>query len=267
MKSDDGNARTGLESRSQNTQTVFERTKLVIHFHAQRLKDLGGRMTPTVPADKAFDRTRQRESFAERACLAHLYDQARDPARSRFLSQFAKQSGQLFSAVLIYNSRRSKLVPRIHAHVERTAADQAKAALRVFELSGRDTKIKKRATDGANSKLIENLRRVPKIHVAYRDAPAEACQLRAHMLDCIGVLIQGQNIGTASQKRFSVATTATGCIDDERTWLRLEQLYHFPLEHWTMINKILHFVGLLFGHERISGKPDRPLKQQCIHNV
>jgi hypothetical protein len=33
-----------------------------------------------------------------------------------------------------------------------------------------------------------------------------------------------------------------------------------------VINEILHFLRLLFNSQWISDKPDRPLKQQCIHN-
>src|SRR5437667_10151958 len=108
MKSDHSNARTGLESRSQNAQALFERAKLVIHFHAQRLKNLGGWMTPTVPTDKFFDRVRGWKSLTQRGCFAHLYDQARDPARGRFLSQLAESSGQLFGAVIVYHRSSSQ---------------------------------------------------------------------------------------------------------------------------------------------------------------
>jgi hypothetical protein len=90
MKSDHGNARPGLESPSQNAQTLFERGKLAIHFHAQRLKNLGSRMTPTMSAGKFFNRTRQWKGLTERESFAHLYDQARDAARRRFLSQLAE---------------------------------------------------------------------------------------------------------------------------------------------------------------------------------
>jgi hypothetical protein len=90
MKSNHGNAGPGLESPSQNAQTLFERAKLVIHFHAQGLKNLGSRMTPTMAASKFFDRTRQWKGLTERGSIAHLYDQARDAACSRFLSKLAE---------------------------------------------------------------------------------------------------------------------------------------------------------------------------------
>src|SRR5437870_4538330 len=111
MKSDDTDARTRLESRSQNAQPFFEGAKFIIHFHPQRLKNLRGRMTPAVPANGFFDRTRQGESLAERGYLPHLYDQICDATRSRFLPQLAEQLGQLLCAVIIYNIGGSQPVP------------------------------------------------------------------------------------------------------------------------------------------------------------
>src|SRR5438128_10407127 len=101
MKSDDGNPRPWLESPGQNAQALFERAKLVVHFHSQSLKNLSGRVTPTVPADKFFDLARLWKRLTERGCFAHLYDQARAPARRAFLSQLAGYSCQLFCAIRV----------------------------------------------------------------------------------------------------------------------------------------------------------------------
>src|SRR5438876_12401132 len=122
MKSDDGNPRPWLESPGQNAQALFERAKLVVHFHAQSLKNLRGRVTPTVTADKFFDLARQWKSLTERGCFAHLYDQARDPARSGFLSQLEEISGQLFCAVLVSDGSSSQLIASILAHDELNVA-------------------------------------------------------------------------------------------------------------------------------------------------
>src|SRR5215831_1725593 len=156
MKSDHRDASTPLKPIGQRSQAVFKRAKLVIYLHSQRLKHLGGRMMSAVPADQFFDRACQRQSFAKRRSLSHLYNQACDAARCRFLSQFAKQPRQLFLAVFVYDRRSSQLGLRVHAHIEGTISHEAEPALSIFELPGRDTKIKKRAADRANSKLIEN---------------------------------------------------------------------------------------------------------------
>ena len=151
MKSDDGDACTSLESASQNMQALFECAELVIHCHAQRLKNLRGRMTATVPAHNFFDRMHQLESFAKRRCLAHLNDQAGDTTRGRFLPKIAKQARQLFAAVIVDNCGGSQLVTWIHAHIERTIAHDAKPAFCILELPGGDAKIKEGTADRANS--------------------------------------------------------------------------------------------------------------------
>ena len=106
--------------------------------------------------------------------------------------------GQLFSAVFVNNGGSGQFIPWIHAHIERAVAHQAKTALRIFELPGRNAKVKKRTTDLAKPELVQNLMRVPKIRLLYSDAPTELCQLLSHMLDRIGILIQCQDIGTSS---------------------------------------------------------------------
>src|SRR5213596_3269505 len=68
-------------------------------------------MMTTVSADQLFDGACQRQSFAKRRSPAHLHDQARDPARGRFLTEFTKQASQFLFAVLIYNLTSSQLGP------------------------------------------------------------------------------------------------------------------------------------------------------------
>jgi hypothetical protein len=111
---------------------------------------------------------------------------------------------------------------RIHAHVEGTVSHEAEPAFRIFELPGRNTQIKKRACDRANSKLIENAACAPKIRLSYGEAFAETRQLLTDVLDGVRIAIQRQNVGPALQKRSGVATATACCIYDERTRLRVE---------------------------------------------
>src|SRR5206468_7409952 len=189
--------------------------KLIVHFHAQRLKDQRRRMMTAVTADELLNRSRQGQSFAKRCTLSHFYNQARDAARCRLLSQLAKQPRQLFLAVLVYDGSGSQLRAWIHAHVEGTISHEAEPAFRIFELPGRDTNIEKRAPDRANAKVIENADCAPEIRLSYSKAFAEARQLLTDVLDSVRIPIQRQNIGPALQKRFSVATTTTCCIDNQ----------------------------------------------------
>ena len=46
---------------------------------------------------------------------------------------------------------------RIHAHVERPVSNETETALSIFELAGRNTQIKKRASNSANPKLVEEI--------------------------------------------------------------------------------------------------------------
>jgi len=137
-------------------------------------------------------------------------------------TEVTKQASQFLFTVLVYNLRSSQLGSRVHAHVERTVSNEAETALRIFQLARRNTKIKKRAADSAKAKLIENAGCMPEIRLPHDQAPAKMCQLLAHMRNCIRILIEGQNVSAALQKRFGVATAAGRSIYDEQTrfWLQ-----------------------------------------------
>jgi hypothetical protein len=177
-------------------------------------------MMTSMPPDQLFDRPRQRERFAKGRGPAHLHNQARDPARGRFLPEFTKQASQFLFAVLVYNLGSSQPGPRIHAHVERTVSNEAETALSIFELAGRNTKVKENAADGGNAKLVENAGCMPKIRLAHDEAPAEMCQSLANMPDCIRILIEPQDVGATLQKRFGVTATAARSVYDEKTGFR-----------------------------------------------
>src|SRR6266487_4646086 len=222
MKSNHRNTSAALEPRSEHSQALFERAKLVVYLHPQRLKHLGGRMMTAVTADQFFDRAREGQSFAKRYSLSHLYNQACNATRCRFLSQLAKQPCQLFLAIFVYDRGSGQLGSRIHAHIEGTVSHEAESPLGVFELPGRDTQIKKYAPNRANSKLIEEAECAPKIRLSHGKAFAEACQLLTDVLDRVGIPVQRQDIGPALQKRFGVATPTACGIYDERARLQFE---------------------------------------------
>src|SRR5438094_9386414 len=102
-------------------------------------------MLPTVSSHQSFDCERERQSFAKRRSLPHLDDQTCNSPRSRFLAEFTKETGQFLFVVMVYDVGSSQARLRVHAHVERTVSHEAKTALRVFELSRRNTQIKERA--------------------------------------------------------------------------------------------------------------------------
>src|SRR5437016_11679451 len=181
-------------------------------------------MLASVAADQLFDRPSQRQRFANRRSLAHLHNKARNSPRSRLFPQFAKQAGQFLFAVLVYNLSSSQRRSRIHAHVERTVSHEAEPALCIFELPGRDTQVQKRAANAANAKLVENGSCMPEIPLPHNEAPPEMRQSLTHVLHCIGVLIQGQNIRAAFQERLGMAAAPACSIHNERTRFWLEQL-------------------------------------------
>jgi hypothetical protein len=96
------------------------------------------------------------------------------------------------------------------------------SAFRVFQLPGRDTKIKKRTADGVNAELIENTECAPEIRLSHGEPVAVAGQLLTNVLDGVRIPVESQNISPALQKRFGVATAAACGIYDERPWLWFE---------------------------------------------
>src|SRR4030095_10135050 len=81
------------------------------------------------------------------------------------------------------------------------------------------------------------------------------CQTLAHVLDCVRVLVQSENISASFQERFGVAAAAAGSVEDEQSCFRIEQFNHFSLQHRTMIEKILRWLCALFRWHRINGEP------------
>ena len=143
-------------------------------------------------------------------------------SRRRFFAQLTKETGQVFFAIIVDDCRGGEARPRVHPHVQRTVSHETEPALRVFELPGRNTQIKKRASDSANPQLVENTICVSEVCLPHDDAPAKIRQTLGHVPDCIRVLIQSQNIGATFQKRFSVAAAATRCVEDQQACFRLE---------------------------------------------
>src|SRR2546423_11989718 len=113
-------------------------------------------MLTSVPADQLFDRPRQGQSFTKRRSLTHLDDEAGDSARGWFLAQLTKQPRQLLFVIFIYDISGGEFPLRGHAHVERTVSHKTGTTPRVFELARRNTKIKKRAAQGAGVPLLEH---------------------------------------------------------------------------------------------------------------
>src|SRR5439155_4687468 len=132
------------------------------------------------------------------------------------------EARQFFFAVLVYDARGGEARSRVHAHVERTVSHETETALRIFELSRRNTQIEKHTAYAANTKLVENAIRIAEICLLHEDAPAEMREMLVHMLNCIRILIQSQNIGATFQERFGMAAAAARCIQDERPCFGLE---------------------------------------------
>src|SRR5262249_30424279 len=117
---------------------LFKCAQLIVYFHPQRLKNLGGRMLSSVTAHQLFNCARERECFAKRRSFAHFYDHARDPPRGRFFAQFTEEACQFFFAVFVYNCRRGEARSWVNSHIERPVSIETEPALCVFELSGRN---------------------------------------------------------------------------------------------------------------------------------
>src|SRR5262249_41369150 len=179
-------------------------------------------MLSAVATNEFFNCTRKRDCFAKRRGFAHSHDHGRDASCSRFFAQLTKQPVQILFAVIVYDCRGGEARSRGHPHVEWTVSHQTEPALRVFELPGRNTQIKKRAADCANSQLVENAICMSEIRLPYDDAPAKMRQMLGHVPDCIRILVQSQNIGASFQKRFSVPAAATRSVENQQPGFRLE---------------------------------------------
>src|SRR4029079_9141833 len=139
MESDHADPSAPLESRNEDAQALLQGSQLIVPFHPQRLKHLSSRMLSSVTAYELFNRARELERFVKGRSFAYFHDHARNEARSRFFAELTKDAGQFLFAVIVYNCRRCEARMRVHPHVERTVSHQTEAALRVFELSGRNT--------------------------------------------------------------------------------------------------------------------------------
>ena len=163
----------GFESPNDPTQAGFERAKLIVNLHAQRLENLRRGMTSSVTADDFFDRFRERERFAKRRFLAHFHDLAGDAARGWFFAVFAENAGQFFLAVAVDDFRGRQFATRIHPHIERAVAHKTETAISIFKLARGNAEIEERAADLRNPQLVEHLVGVAKVGAAQGDAAAE----------------------------------------------------------------------------------------------
>src|SRR6476659_2119664 len=107
-------------------------------------------MLSSVPAYQLFNCAREREGFVKRRSFTYFHDRARNASRGRFFTELTKDAGQFLFAIIVHDCRRCEARLRVHSHVERTVSHQTETALRVFELPGRNTQVKKHACDGAN---------------------------------------------------------------------------------------------------------------------
>ena len=96
-----------------------------------------------------------------------------------------------------------------------TVAHDAEAALahsRVGAKKPQDREARRRWCD---AELIEHSAGIPEIRLAHGDAAPTCGQLLAREFDRLGILVEGQNIGARFPKRFGMATTTAGAINDE----------------------------------------------------
>ena len=90
------------------------------------------------------------------------------------------------------------------------------------QVPGRNTQVKKRACDGANSEFVENAICISEICLTHDDPPAMMRQTLGHLPDCIRVLIQSQHIGAIFYKRFRVPAAAARSVENEQACFWLE---------------------------------------------
>ena len=113
----------GFEPRSQDPQALFECAEFIVHFHAQRLKNLRGRMMTSVTTDELSRSLAPAAESRETATLFRIFTIRLAMRRAAGSSpKFAKHPGQFLFAVTVYDRSGSQLLPRIHPHVERTIA-------------------------------------------------------------------------------------------------------------------------------------------------
>src|SRR6478735_3399760 len=99
MEGDDGNPRPSFQPCSQDSQAFLQGTKLIVHGHPQRLKNLCGRMTTTMPPYNFFDRVGERERFSKRSDLSHFDQLTGDPPRRRLFAKIAEKARQFLFTV------------------------------------------------------------------------------------------------------------------------------------------------------------------------
>src|SRR5436190_22705405 len=126
-------------------------------------------MLSSVTTYQLFNGSRELECFAKRGSFADLHNHARDTSRGRLFSELTKDASQILCAVVVHDRRRCETRLRIHPHVERAISHQTETALRVFELPGRNTQIKKRPSDGANPESVQDKVCVPQIGLPHDD--------------------------------------------------------------------------------------------------
>ena len=99
---------------------------------------------------------------------------------------------------------------------------------RIFQLARRDAEIEQRSADADDAEFVEHLRR-RRGNSPCRSVtrPPYGREPLAGVLDRVGILIEGQNIGAGPQNLLGMSAAAAGGVDDQRAGARREQLDRF----------------------------------------
>src|SRR5450432_426738 len=204
LEREDRGVTTVVDDLRQRGQERGELVELAVDRDANGLKAPGGGVdAPDADrADRAHDRAAEIERGVELVGQQRLLDAAGDAARAALVAVLVDDVRELVVGQAIDELERGLAALAVHAHVDRSFAAEAHAALRVVELGGADAEIGDEPVDATDAEEIELLTNGGERRLDEGDAVGDGGEALTRRFDGDGIAIEG---------------------DDARPWFDLEE--------------------------------------------
>ncbi len=226
VKSNDGKASSNLQKGGSNLEKTTKFPQLVVHFHAEGLKNLGGGMGPASATNELLDSIRKLQGRFKRSFLPFLHNPRRNLSGKFFLSKVPKNLPQIsfIPAIDKVGSSRPLIA---HSHIERAIEAERKTPFTGVKLMGRNSKIEQ---DSIKFSPVSNFRETGNFAKAtsHRLEPAtKPGKPFGGVVACIGISINSFNRSARPQKRLGVTASSQGAVNNKAAFRRSQKMNHF----------------------------------------
>ena len=236
MESNNNKPPTGGEQFHGSRDAAFHLTQFVIHGNAQRLEAARCAINAgRIARHGAAHQGGQISSGREGRFRAARDNVACNAARETFLTKAKNNVGQFAFRQAIHQLRRAG-ARFFHAHIKRAVSAEGKAALRLIDLEGRNTKIHYHAIKRGNAAITQYRQHIAEAAFNQMQPTSKTLRQRRTARNRIRVAVYGENRATRCrfQNSAGIAATAKSGIQISRAILWAKRCQHFSQHYWHM---------------------------------